>query len=246
MWSALIDVARANLTTKRFPEIEPDWMKRQLAAIRCSPKYPETLAHTVMLARELCASGCLFYELFTTAVQYSASACEVALKEKFVEMLPVPCKMTKAASGSPLLQRVLAVPPSVEEFLYLSSDGWRVEGASSGFRPGLANLIRWAVNTGIIAEVRTEWFEHRRRMRNIIAHGHVMVVAPTWALGTLRETTMTLNQLFPDPETTAYDVEMRKCREEEARTWWLEIEGMLRSMPGDDGPDEAPEEPEIE
>jgi len=59
-WRPYIAAARANLTTLNFPEnISPDWIRRRLAEMKCSPKYPATVAHSLMLARELCLLGCL-------------------------------------------------------------------------------------------------------------------------------------------------------------------------------------------
>src|SRR3954466_13604118 len=100
-WLPYLGVARASLTTLRFGnDIAVDWISRHLEEMRCSPNYPETVAHTVMLARELCMVGCIFYELFTTSAQYSASACEAGLKQKFVEVLPIPCVIKRTHQGA--------------------------------------------------------------------------------------------------------------------------------------------------
>src|SRR5207248_2755749 len=96
----LIRAARANLTPHLFPEIALEPIHENLVAMRCSPAYPEAVAHNVMLARQLCVAGCLFYELFTTSVQYSSAACEVAFKQHFVERLPLPCRLTKVTAGT--------------------------------------------------------------------------------------------------------------------------------------------------
>src|SRR3954466_7394328 len=99
-WHPYITVARAHLTDLKFPEnISPDWIRRRLEEMRCSPKYPKTVAHTVMLARELCMLGCIAYEVFTTSAQYSAAALESALKDQFAQSLPVPCRLTRKRNG---------------------------------------------------------------------------------------------------------------------------------------------------
>jgi len=56
-----------------------------------------------------------------------------------------------------------------------------------------------------------------------------MVVAPSWALGTLQQSTLTLNELYPDADTRAHDERMRRKREARAEEWWRDIEGMVRS-----------------
>jgi hypothetical protein len=81
---------------------------------------------------------------------------------------------------------------------------------------------------------RAGWFQHRVRMRNAIAHGHNMVVAPSWALGTLQQSTLTLNELYPDAETTVHDDRMRREREARAEEWWRDIDDMLRSSAADE------------
>jgi hypothetical protein len=254
-WLPFIDAARGNLCKLRFPgdispdrklrfpdNISPDWIKGHLTAMRCSPNYPETVAHSLMLARELCVAGCLFYELFTTSIQYSASACEVALKERFVELLPIPCLLTSSAQGRASEERVWTTRPSVDEFVHAIGQGWRLPAPLAGLRPTLGHLIRWALARDLIPASQTAWFEHRRQMRNTIAHGHNMVVAPSWALGTLRQTTVILNQLFPDAETTAYDDQVRKERETRDHEWWQELEGMLRMEPAAAGTDDEASE----
>ena len=61
-----------------------------------------------------------------------------------------------------------------------------------------------------------------------------MVVSPSWALGMLQQTTVMLNQLFPDPETSTYDEQVRRDREATDREWVLDVENMLRSVPAVD------------
>ena len=60
-WVPHVDTARANLTALRFPEdISPDWIKKNLAEMRCSQNYPVLVAHNLMLARELCVARASF------------------------------------------------------------------------------------------------------------------------------------------------------------------------------------------
>jgi hypothetical protein len=57
-WRPYIAAARANLTALKFPEdISPDWIRRRVADMKCSPNYPQVVAHTLMVARELCMLG---------------------------------------------------------------------------------------------------------------------------------------------------------------------------------------------
>jgi hypothetical protein len=182
-----------------------------------------------MLARELCIAGCLFYELFTTSIQYCASACETALKHKFTEALPLPCRLTKSGRGQPVEEKILVEQPATYQLLSLVSRGWKLPSPYSKFRPSLGYLIPWGLKNGLVTPAQERWFQHRLRMRNTIAHGHDMVVSPSWALGTLQQTTVTLNNLFLDPEISAYDKEVRRKREERDREWSLEVEDMLRS-----------------
>jgi hypothetical protein len=155
-------------------------------------------------------AGCLFYELFTTSAQYSAAACEVALKEQFLRLETPPAK-PKATLGS---------------------------------------LIGWAIARGIIPAEQAQSLNHWRLMRNTIAHGHYMIVHPSWTLSTLQRVTVVLNVLFPDPDTSAYDEEARRRREEQAQEWWREIEGMVQPWPpsaddeaNEDGVDDSGEAP---
>jgi len=247
IWSPFIVAARANLARARFPDdISPEWVKRQLESMRCSPNYPDLVAHNVVLSRELCIAGCLFYELFTTSIQYSAAACEVALKERFLDFVTIPCKLIRKRVDA-IEERTWEKRPFVYELVEATEQGWRLEKPFTDFKPKLGYLIRWAAEHGVISPQQSQWFDHRRRMRNIVAHGHNMIVAPSFALGTLRQTIMTLNSMFPDPDTSAHDERMRQEREKQDQEWWRELEGMLRSSPtvedsdtvDDDGNEEA-------
>jgi hypothetical protein len=182
-----------------------------------------------MVARELCVAGCLFYELFTTSIQHSASALEAALKERFVALLPIPCRLTKPERGKIIDEKTWTDRPSVDHFVHTISEGWRLPPPVGGFRPSLGYLLRWGRLKGLIPVDQDSWLQHRLRLRNVIAHGHNMVVAPTFALATLQQTTLTLNQLYPHPETFVYDEQVRKEREEKLNQWWLEIADMHRS-----------------
>lgn len=72
--------------------------------------------------------------------------------------------------------------PFVYELVEATEQGWRLEKPFTDFKPKLGYLIRWAAERGVISPQQSEWFEHRRRMRNTIAHGHNMIVAPSFAL----------------------------------------------------------------
>jgi hypothetical protein len=231
-WTRFIATARTNLRQLRVPDdLSPEWVERQLQPMRCSPNYPNLVAHNVLLARELCMVGSLFYELFTTSVHYAAAACEVALKERFLDSLAFPSKLTRKLRGV-VEERIWTERPLVYEFVEALQQGWRLEKPHDGdFKPTLGYLIRWAAGSGVISKQQEEWFEHRRHMRNTIAHGHNMIVAPSWALGTLRQTTITLNTMFPDAETSASDERIRREREQQDQEWWREFEGMLRVEP---------------
>src|SRR5437870_1465109 len=100
----LIALARSNLARTTFPKVEARSIERQLAEYRCSRNYPDVVAHNLMLARELCVTGCAFYELFTVALHYTAVAAESALRVLFLERLEPPFTMERrlaagAASG---------------------------------------------------------------------------------------------------------------------------------------------------
>lgn len=230
-WSPYIIAARANLSRAKYPDdISPDWIKKNLDAMKCSPNYPDMVAHNIAVARELCVAGCLFYELFTTSIQYSAAASETALKEKFVNLLPIPLAVTRSADGG-LEEKVLHERLLMYQLLHLIEQGWKLPPPYSRFRPTLGYLIRWGVNADLVPEGQERWYQHRLRMRNRIAHGQDMVVPPSWALGTLQQTIVTLNKLFPDAETSLYDQELARQRAERDREWTEEVEGMLRSIP---------------
>jgi hypothetical protein len=238
-WRPFIRAARANLARKRFPDnISPEWVKRQLDSMRCSPNYPDLVAHNVVQSRELCVAGCLFYELFTTSIHYAVAACEVALKERFLDVLPLPCRITLRRPEG-LEERTWATRPHMYELVEAVGQGWRLEKPFNQFRPTLGYLMRWAEERDVISPHQSQWFDHHRRMRNAIAHGHNMVVSPSSALGTLRQTIMTLNTMFPDQETTLYDDRMRREREKLDEEWWREFEGMLRSLPDELGEGEG-------
>jgi hypothetical protein len=247
-WSPFISAARANLGRLQFPDnISPDWIKKHLDLMRCSPNYPDTVAHNVTLARELCVAGCLFYELFTTSIQYSAAACESALKHKFVDVLPLPLRLVRTAEGR-IEEKVLSDRLVTYQLVDLVAQGWRLPAPHAKFRPTLGYLIHWGVRSGLVPEGEERWYEHRLRMRNTIAHGHDMIVAPSWALGNLQQTIVTLNRLFPDADTSTYDQEAARQRESRDREWASEVEGMLRYMPeaeavdGDDDDGSPPQE----
>jgi hypothetical protein len=68
---ALVALGRANLCPVQFPDVPSESVERRLAEYRCSPRYPEVVAHNLMLAREVCVAGSLFYELFTVGRRMS-------------------------------------------------------------------------------------------------------------------------------------------------------------------------------
>jgi len=242
-WLPYIVSARANLVRAQYPDnISPDWIARHLDAMRCSPNYPDIVAHNVSLARELCVAGTLFYELFTTSVHYSASACETALKQRFVDLLPLPCRLTKRGDEGTIEEKTLEERVAVDQLVYFTSEGWKLPPPYARFKPTLGYLISWGVAARLVPPEQERWYRHRQRMRNTIAHGHDMVVPPSWALGTLQQTIVTLNRLFPDPETRAYDEAVTKQREERDREWTKDLEGMLRLPPDSSTEDTADDE----
>src|SRR5207302_10718534 len=93
--SELIALARSHLTPHRFPDVDASSVERRLAEYRCSPNYPEVVAYNMMLARELCVAGCVFWELFTVALHYTAVSAESALMGLFLERLELPFTMRR-------------------------------------------------------------------------------------------------------------------------------------------------------
>lgn len=224
-WTSLMAVARANLARSRFPEdTRPDWVEETLSAMRCSPNYPDLVAHNLLIARELCVAGCLFYELFTTSMQFAVSACETALKEKFVSTIPVPFVLDRNRGGGVKEERSWDRPFLAYEFSEMHAQGWRLPAPFRSTGPTLGSLIKWGAKNGLVAPEQFQWFGHRLRLRNTIAHGHNMVVMPGWALALLQETTTMLNQLFPDPETSSYDAAVLQERRARRIAWDRELE----------------------
>jgi len=189
-----------------------------------------------MLARELCVAGCLFYELFTVALHYTAVACECALKELYVARLSLPFTMRRQRNGVSE-EKIFNERPSTFEFFYV---GWKLAGKSAAETRSFSSLIEWGKREGVILPAEERVFEHGRHTRNLTAHGHNMVGDWTWAIGAVRGVTLVLNRLFPDPETTAYDEENRRRREEERRASDAEYDAMMK-LPGDND-EEPPQE----
>src|SRR5690348_9238323 len=96
-----IALARASLTPHQFPAVGLEAVEGRLAEYRCSPNYPEVVAHNMMLARELCVAGCVFYVLFTVALHYTAVAAESALKVLFLAQLDLPFTMKRTVTRKP-------------------------------------------------------------------------------------------------------------------------------------------------
>jgi hypothetical protein len=237
-WESLVALARSNLCPDRFPDISPEQVTRRLVEYRCSPKYPEVVAHNLMLARELCVAGTLFYELFTVALHYTAVACECALKEIYVARLPVPFTMRRKRSGISE-EKTFHERPSTLEFFHM---GWKLRGKAAAETRNFSSLIEWGKRKGVLLPEEVQEFEHGRHTRNLTAHGHNMVGDWTWAIGAVRGVTLVLNRLFPDPETTAYDEENRRRREEERRAWDAGY-GSVMTTPGEEEEDPLDEEP---
>src|SRR5712692_10605203 len=112
---SLVALGRANLCPCQFPEIAPEQVERRLAEYKCSSKYPEVVAHNLMLAREVCVAGTFFYELFTVAMHYTAVACECALKELYLDRMPLPFEMRRGR-GDNTEKKVFNARPSLFEF----------------------------------------------------------------------------------------------------------------------------------
>lgn len=219
-----IALARANLFKGKFPEIKLESVEQRLAEYKCSPKYPEDVAHNIMLARELCVAGSVFYELFTVALHYTAVAAETALKALFLERLDLPFTMKRTVNGK-AERKVFTERPPLYEFSHM---GWKLVGPLGGKARNLASLISWADETSLITSREVRTFEAGRRTRNLTAHGHNMVGMWNWAFAAVRNTTLIFNRLFPDPETTAYDEGNRRREEERMRAYDLALDQMLR------------------
>lgn len=234
---ALVALGRANLCPCRFPDITAEQVERRLAEYKCSSKYPEVVAHNLMLAREACVAGSLFYEMFTVAMHYTAVACECALKVIYLERMPLPFEMQRPRH-SPTETKVFSDRPSLFEFFHMK--WWPKGGAAANETRSFSSLINWAKREGVILEGEVRVFEHGRDTRNLTAHGHNMVGEWWWGLAAVRDVTLVLNRLFPDPEATAYDEENRRCAEEDRRVRSLDYEAMM-SRSGEDTSDEDSE-----
>jgi hypothetical protein len=238
----LIALAAANLARPKFPEVRQESVLRRLAEYRCSPKYPEVVAHNMMLARELCVAGCICSELFTVALHYTAVAAESALNWLFLERLDRPFTMRRRIYESVrrdgrvekklvrVEEKVFTERPLLYEFAHA---GWRLVGPLAEKCRNFDSLIRWAEQMSLISEREANIFEAGRKTRNLTAHGHDMVGMWSWGLAALRHTTLIFNRLFPDPEITAYDEENRRREEERMREYDLSVDEMLQ-LPSDE------------
>ena len=220
---ALAALGRANLAPCQFPDIPPEPVARNLQEYKCSSKYPEVVAHNLMLAREACVAGSIFYELFTVAMHYTAVACECTLKELYLDRMRLPFEM-KRRNGSVTGSKVFTARPTLFEFFHM---GWKPIGVAADETKSFSSLIAWAKRERIILPQEERIFEHGRRSRILTAHGHNMVGKWTWGLAAVRETTLVLNRLFPDAETTAYDEANRRREEERRREWDLEYDRLM-------------------
>src|SRR6202022_2138078 len=164
----LIALARRDLARHRFPDIEVARIKRGLAEYRCSPNYPEVVAHNIMLARELCVAGCVFHEPFTVALHYTGVSEECALMELFLQSLDLPFTMKRTVNGKPET-KTFPQRPSIYEFAHA---GWKLVGPQGAKCRNFASLIAWAEETSLITPREVKTFEFGRRTRNLTAHGH--------------------------------------------------------------------------
>ena len=183
---ALAALGRANLVPCLFPDVPVEHVVGRLEEYKCSANYPEVVAHNLMLAREVCVAGSIFYELFTVAMHYTAVACECALKEIYLDRMPIPFEMRrgKGAAGE---SKIFTARPSLFEFFHM---GWKPLGPAAEETKNFSTLIAWAKREGVILPKEERIFEHGRHTRNLTAHGHNMVGDWAWGIGAVRETTL--------------------------------------------------------
>jgi len=129
-------------------------------------------------------------------------------------------------------KRVLRERPSLYEFSHM---GWKLIGPLAKKCRNFDSLICWAEETSLITRREAITFEAGRRTRNLTAHGHNMGAPAEWALGAVRNVTLALNRLFPDPETSDYDEENRRRREEQLRAFDADLNAMLKIEPDAEG-----------
>ncbi len=179
--------------------VTTDTIQRELVLMPLSPKLPPTVTHLLGLSKQLCVAGFFFYDLYSVAVHHAAVAAEVALRERFISSLPDPISLTKGGKNWTLTR------PAADRLVEILREGWRLPGFDKAFIAGFRQLVRWAESQGIFTGDDVGWWTATQTVRNMYAHGNDSILPVNYPLGVLRRTVWMLNELFPDPDTLAFD-----------------------------------------
>jgi hypothetical protein len=194
------DVYQGRVTT--------DTIQRELVLMKLSPRLPPTVTHLLGLSKQLCVSGFFFYDLYSVAIHHAVVASEVAMRERFVLSLPDPVTVMKRDEQWTLAR------PSSERLVEILREGWRLPGFERTFVAAFGQLIRWAEAQAIVTGSDVGSWKATRELRNMYAHGSDTILPVNVPLTVLRRTVWMVNELFPDPETLAYDRARRAATDE--------------------------------
>ncbi len=128
------------------------------------------------------------------------------MRERYVRdlVLPIELEAKKLDANGQRPTRVLIDRPEAATLSEMLRRVWRLR-ASPDFRFDYSRLIDWATRTGVISNSSSGYVDNFRQWRNMSAHGSIAVLPPGPLLNVMQEAVWIINEVFPDPDTDAYD-----------------------------------------
>lgn len=192
--------------------VTTDWLQARCVEMRVSPVVPGPVKHQLLLVKQLCVVGFFYWELYSVAIHYATVACEVALRHRLAESLPVPVTLfPRSKKGTK--PWVLDQRPEPDALVGYLRGKWRLEGFDEDFRAGFRQLVDWGLKRGIIPAADSHPWEAAVELRNDYAHGSTSIVPMNIPLTILQRTIWMINSLHPDADTDAYDAPRREAAE---------------------------------
>jgi hypothetical protein len=139
-------------------DIQADFLRAESAL---GPNVPVKLRERIAVARNLATYGCFSYEFYAVSVFWSLSCVEMALRAKFVEMLPAQLSLMKKG----VLVETAPLSYEVEEKVRRRKA--EIDGFP-GFDFSLFALLNWAEETNLLPSEADS--RAIRDLRNNMAH----------------------------------------------------------------------------
>jgi hypothetical protein len=207
--------------------ITTDWIQQALREMRPSPRIPPPVLHQLSLAKQLCIAGWFLWDLYAVALHYTAVACEVAVRCRFVESLSLPIRLVSRSKKNQE-ELLLSTRPDPDQLVEHLRSRWRLPGFDDDFRGGFRQLVTWGRSSGAIPEQDLVRWDAAIDLRNSHAHGSETILPVNIPLAILRFSTWMINALYLDPATEAHDAPLRASDREAA----MALDRVLRESSG--------------